>query len=262
MWYFNSRQRNKLLRNHLSPIKSDENSAIQARLIFEAQVAFLVDCKDLRIEELIHKGGRIQQKMNESRKKVENEILKKWFERYSVIGWDVVNNSNEDNLGKLKEMLENRKSFADEVEVILIKRHKEIYDRLDGLTNHFSDNAIVPHNLIAELILDLCRGNRQWQFLCENECLKINGDYPIETPPEVTQPCPLGEERENEKKIPLQDVLEEVSTLVVHHNPEWFENHREAFKRMSDRMFNMEYDESKFRERFYQAISDRQIRKR
>jgi len=95
MWYVNSRQRNKMLRTHLSSIKSDENSAIQARLIFEAQVAFLVDCKDLLIEERIHKGGRIQQKMNKSRKKVENELLKKWIEHYAAIDWHIVNNSNE-----------------------------------------------------------------------------------------------------------------------------------------------------------------------
>ena len=94
---------------------------IQARLIFEVPVAFLVDCKDLLIDELIHKGGRIQQKMNESRKKLENEILKKWIEKDSVIGWCVVKNRNEDNFGKLKEKLENRKSFANEVEVILIR---------------------------------------------------------------------------------------------------------------------------------------------
>ncbi|OEU65866.1 MAG: hypothetical protein BA863_04120 [Desulfovibrio sp. S3730MH75] len=56
----------------------------------------------------------------------------------------------------------------------------------------------------------------------------------------------MGDERENEKKIPLLEVLEEVSTLVVRHNPEWFESHREVFKRMSEHMFSMEYDESKF----------------
>jgi hypothetical protein len=302
---------------------------IQARLIFEAQVAFLVDCKDLLIEELIHKGGRIQQKMNESRKKVENEILKKWIEKYSVIGWCVVKNRNEDNLGKLKEILENRKSFANEVEGFLIKRHRKgfdlIYDCLNMLTNHFSDNEIIPHDLVAELILDLCRGNRLWQFICEDECLKIsqnkalitelrlpnpplakavlakkllnylqngkltipgsfkfqnfgeliksvdltdkdeivtkenlemliNGDCPVETPPEITQPCPFGEEKENEEKIPLQEVLEEVSKLVVRHNPMWFENHREVSKRVSECMFSMEYDENKFKERFYQSI--------
>jgi hypothetical protein len=81
------------------------------------------------LSEFIHKGGRIQQKMNETRKKVENEILKKWIEQYSAIGWDVVNNSDEDNLGKLKKMLENRKSLADEVEVVHIKRHKESFDQ-------------------------------------------------------------------------------------------------------------------------------------
>ena len=30
------------------------------------------------------------------------------------------------------------------------------------------------YDLVAELILDLCRGNRLWQFLCETECLKIS----------------------------------------------------------------------------------------
>jgi hypothetical protein len=83
----------------------------------------------------------------------------------------------------------------------------------------------------------------------------INGDYPIEVPPEITQPCFLGREEEGyEEKIPLQSVLEEVSTLITHHNPKWFENHKEVFKLMGDRMFCMEYDESKFKERFYQAI--------
>ena len=44
-----------------------------------------------------------------------------------------------------------------------------------------------------------------------------------------------------------------MSTLVVRHNPEWFESHREVFKRMSEHMFSMKYDESKFRDRFYHA---------
>jgi hypothetical protein len=331
-WYPRIKDRIKGLQNHVSSIKSDEALPIQTRLIFEAQIAFLVDCKDLLVEEIIHKGGRVQQDMNESRKKVENELLKKWIEQYSAIGWSVVNNPNGNDLNKLREMLENKKLLEDEVDLLLIKSHTIsldfIYECLDRHTNHFSDDKIVPHDPVAELILDLCRGNRICQFLSDEEYLKIsrnktlirelrlhnssfakavlakkllkylqsgkftipgsfkfqdfgrciknvtltdkdefikkedldlliNGDYPIEVPPEITQPCFLGEEggnEENEEKIPLQAVLEEVSTLITHHNPEWFENHKEVFKRMGDRMFSMEYDESRFKERFYQAI--------
>ncbi len=329
-WYSRIKDRIKVLQNHVSSIKSDKSLPIQTRLIFEAQIAFLVDCKDLLVEELIHKGGRVQQNIQESRKKVENELLKEWIEQYSAIGWSIVNNPNGNDLNKLKEMLENEKLLEDEVELLLIKSHMKsldfIYDYLDRHTNHFSDDKIVPHDPVAELILDICRGNRLWQFLSNDECLKIsrnktmirelqlpnsplakavlakkllnyiqsgkftihgsfkfqnfgrsikniiltdkdelikkedlemliNGNYPIEVPSKITQPGFLGEEEEiNEEKIPLKYVLEEVSTLITHHNPEWFENHKEVFKLIGDRMFSMEYDERKFKERFYQSI--------
>ncbi len=175
-WYSRIRDRIKILQNHLSSIKSDKSLPIQTRLIFESQIAFLVDCKDLLIEESIHKFGRIQQKMNESRKNVENDLLKNWIEQYSASGWGVINNPNEDNLIKLKEILENNELFLDDVELILLKNNTRsldlIYDNLDKCTNHFADK-IIPHGSIADLILNLCRGSRQWQFLSDDEYLKI-----------------------------------------------------------------------------------------
>jgi hypothetical protein len=41
---------------------------------------------------------------------------------------------------------------------------------------------------------------------------------------------------------------------VADHNPEWFQNHQEIFKKMTDGMFEMEYDEAIFRTKLYQAI--------
>jgi len=176
-WYFRIRNRIKVFQAHLRYIKSDKSLPSQARLIFESQVAFLVDCKDLFIEEIIHKGGRIQQKMNESRKDVENDLLKKWKEQYTVIGWNVVNNPNGDNLNKLKEMLETKKLILNDVELLLLKTNMKdldfIYDCLDKYTNHFSENKINLHDSVAGLILDICRGTRQSQFLSYDECLKI-----------------------------------------------------------------------------------------
>ncbi len=49
------------LRNLLSSIPPKQQKDIQARLIFEIQTAFIVECTDLLIDELIHRRGRIQQ---------------------------------------------------------------------------------------------------------------------------------------------------------------------------------------------------------
>jgi hypothetical protein len=62
------------LRSLLSSIPPKQQKDIQARLIFEIQTAFMVECTDLLIDELIHRRGRIQQSMNASRQKVENDF--------------------------------------------------------------------------------------------------------------------------------------------------------------------------------------------
>ena len=58
----------------LSSIPPKQQKDVQARLIFEIQTAFMVACTDLLIDELIHRRGRIQQSLNASRQKVENDF--------------------------------------------------------------------------------------------------------------------------------------------------------------------------------------------
>jgi hypothetical protein len=70
-------QRERHLRSLLSSIPPDQQYDIQARLTFEIQVVFMVECSDLLLEEIIHRRGRIQQSMNASRQKVENELRRK-----------------------------------------------------------------------------------------------------------------------------------------------------------------------------------------
>lgn len=55
-------------------IPPKQQKDVQARLIFEIQTAFMVECTDLLIDELIHRRGRIQQSLNASRQKVENDF--------------------------------------------------------------------------------------------------------------------------------------------------------------------------------------------
>jgi hypothetical protein len=81
-WFIRIRHRSKILRNHLSRIKADESLSNQARLLFEEQVNFIVQLKDILINELIHREGRIQSDINANRQKTENKIREEWIDKY------------------------------------------------------------------------------------------------------------------------------------------------------------------------------------
>jgi len=68
------------LRSLLSSIPSHQQEESQARLIFETQLAYVVECSDLFVTEVIHRKGRIHQSMTARRQKVENPIRKEELE--------------------------------------------------------------------------------------------------------------------------------------------------------------------------------------
>lgn len=331
-WFPRIRPRSKVIRNHLSRIKANESLSDQALLIFEAQVDFVVRLKDILIDELIHRMGWIQQAMDGNRQRIENRIRAQWINKYYDIGDKVSVNPNEENLAKLKELIERGKTESEEAELELMKQHQsdyeKIYEHLKKLTNNFSDDEIIPHHATARVLLDLCRGERKWAFLTEEErkkltknrliqnlrepgqCLRavltkklfnyirkgkltlahtfkyqdigkviesvelsdsdwmitgedieklIEGTYPFNFENEIFQTPSLGD-KENEPdyhaytKIPFQQVQNQVSELVADHNLGWFQDHKEIFEKMTDGLFEMEYDELTSRKRLYEAI--------
>ncbi len=86
----------------------------------------------------------------------------------------------------------------------------------------------------------------------------IEGTYPINFEKEVFQKSPLDEEGEFDhqpyNKIPFQQVQNQVAGIVADYNPTWFQSHQEIFEKMTDHMFEMEYDELTFRTKLYDAI--------
>jgi hypothetical protein len=331
-WFSRIRLRSKVIRNQLSRIKADKALAFQARLIFEAQVDFIVRLKDILIDELIHRMGWIQRSKDGNRQKIENRIRTQWIHKYYDVGDKVSTNPNEENLAKLKELIDRGKPESDEAELELMKQHQvdyeKIYERLKKLTNIFSEAEVIHHHTTAQVLLDLCRDERKWEFLTEEErknltknkliqdlkepkqYLKavltkklisyirkgkitfahsftyqdigkviesielsdgdwrltredieklIAGTYPINFEAEIVQ-TPSIDDWEHEQdyhpynKIPFQQVQNQVSGLVADHNPEWFQSHKEIFEKMTDGMFEMEYDELTFLTRLYEAI--------
>jgi transcription elongation factor GreA-like protein len=87
----------------------------------------------------------------------------------------------------------------------------------------------------------------------------IGGTYPINFESESFQTPAMGGRGNDTNyplfdKIPFQQVQKQVSDLVADHNPEWFQSHKEIFEKMTDGMFEMEYDELTFLIRLYEAI--------
>jgi hypothetical protein len=331
-WFTRIRSRSKVIRNHLSRIKVDESLSDQALLIFEAQVDFIVRLKDILIDELIHRMGWTQRSKDDNRQKIENRIRTQWIDKYYDVGNKVSANPNEGNLAKLKKLIDRGKPESDEADMELTKQHQvdyeKIYEHLKELTNNFSEAEITHHHTTAQVLLDLCRDERKWEFLTEEErknmtknrliqdlrepgqCLKavltkklisyirkgkitfthsfkyqdigkviesvelsdtdwmvtrgdieklIDGTYPINFETESFQRSPPDDEEnvqvyQTHNRIPFQQVQNQVSGLIADHNPEWFQIHKEIFEKMTDGMFEMEYDELTFRIRLYEAI--------
>ncbi|NQE53771.1 hypothetical protein C5S29_09270 [ANME-1 cluster archaeon GoMg3.2] len=321
-----------MIRNQLSRIKADKTPPFQARLIFEAQVDFIVRLKDILIDERIHRLGRTQQSKDSNRQKIENRIRTQWIYKYYDAGDNVLTNPNEGNLAKLKELIDRRKPESDEADMGHMKQHQvdyeKIYAQLKKLTNNFSEEEITAHHTTAQVLLDLCISKRKWAFLTEEErknltknrliqctadpkqCLKAvltkklisyirkgkitfahsfkyqdigkviesvelsdtdwvvtRGDiekliectYPINFESERFQRSPPDDEEDAQEyqthnKIPFQQVQNQVSGLIADHNLEWFQSHKEIFEKMTDGMFEMEYDELTYRIRLYEAI--------
>lgn len=184
------RPRSKLIRNHLSRIKPEKSLSSQARLIFEIQADFIVRLKDIFMDELIHKKGWIDRSMNDSRQKIENRIRTQWINEYCGMMDEVLVNPTEENLSKLKELIDSGKPESAEAALELIKQHhrdyEKIYGHLEKLTNSFSEEEIIPHHKTAQVLLELCRGKCQWTYLSEEVRKKLNSNRHIQN---MKEPC-------------------------------------------------------------------------
>ncbi len=319
-------QRERHLRSLLSSIPSDQQYDIQARLTFEIQVAFLVECLDLLLEEIIHRRGRIQQSMNASRQKEENELRKKALESMRAM---IKENLHSPDMAKLYFLSE---AVSEDIEarIVLLRRHKKSYQLIlkviENLVNTL-ENDIVFHTNEGLNFYRLASGRTTWEYLDEttkrrltrdptltnaigdgnedvaqflaidrlveyirhgkitftgsysfqdigsrlkeirveegdgfltSEILEqlIAGTFPVDISP-LCESENIYEEIEDltlPAWVDMSSVLKEVSKFVRETTPDWFDEHIALFKQQTDGMFNMEYTEDEFAERFYEAI--------
>lgn len=161
-------QRERQLRSLLSSIPSDQQEAIQARLIFEIQAAFLVECLDVLLEEIIHRRGRIQQSMNAARQKAENTIRKNALESVRAAMKEMIQSSSPD-MQKLYFLSETVPEGI-KARMVLLKRHKESYDLLlnmiQNLVNTLGENVMF-HTHEGVNFYKLAASETSWKYLDE-----------------------------------------------------------------------------------------------
>lgn len=160
--------RESQLKSLLTSIPSDRHEDVQARIVFEIQATFLVECMDLLLDEIIHKRGRIQQSLNASRQKVENDLRKK------ALG--LIRAAIRENLQKPSPDMEKLYLLAETISedikarMILLRRHKESYhlilNIIENLMNILGDD-IVFHTDEGLNFYRLASGKTKWEYLDE-----------------------------------------------------------------------------------------------
>lgn len=160
--------RERQLKSLLTSIPSDRHEDVQARLVFEIQATFLVECLDLLLDEIIHKRGRIQQSLNASRQKVENDLRKSALDLIRAAIKEIMQKPSSD-MEKLYLLSE---TISEDIKarMILLRRHKESYhlilNLIENLMSILGDD-IVFHIDEGLNFYRLASGKTRWEYLDE-----------------------------------------------------------------------------------------------
>ena len=159
------------MRNLLTSIPPNQQKEVQARLVFEIQVVFIVECFDLLIDMLIHKYGRIQQAINKSRQKVENHILEITLLSIRKDLNDMCTKSSPD-MKVIYNLANCAVSEKTKARIELLKKHSGdfhlILQVLDDLTDSMTD-GVTFHNIDDHRLFLLAKDKNKWKYWSEKE---------------------------------------------------------------------------------------------
>ena len=161
--------RSKFLPKLLSSIPPNQQLEAQAKLIFEIQAAYIIECKDLLIGELIHKLGRSKQSDNASRQKVENQVRKTALEsiRKDLKEMDESGNIDPHIIKKHANVLIDEEILS---RIKLLRKHSDAYRSILKHLNDLTDNmtsGVKFQRKETRTIYQLATGEITWDKLNE-----------------------------------------------------------------------------------------------
>jgi len=163
--------RSRFLKKLLNSISSNQQLEAQAKLIFEIQASFIVECTDLLIDELIRKQGRIRQSDNASRQKIENQLRKDVLDsfRNEFKGLSDSDKIDVKVIKKYSNVLIDEELLA---RITLLRQHSEAYRSILKHLNDFTMNmtcGVRFQRKEARAVYKLATGEITWKDLSEQE---------------------------------------------------------------------------------------------
>jgi hypothetical protein len=163
--------RNRFLKNILTSIHPNQKIGAQIRLFFELQAAYVIECMDLFIDEIIHEQGRMRQSDNASRQKTENQFRKEALETLRKnLKQLAMSEKIEPNI-----LIECSNVLIDEelqTKIKLLEKHSYscqwILKLINGLTSNMTQ-GVKFHRIEAKTVYRLATGEITWNTLNENE---------------------------------------------------------------------------------------------
>ncbi|HSQ86305.1 MAG TPA: hypothetical protein VLM43_16455, partial [Desulfobacterales bacterium] len=135
------------------------------------QAAFVIECMDLFINEIIHEQGRMRQSDNASRQKTENKFRKEALEKLRKdLKQLALSEKIEPNI-----LLEHSDVLVDEelqTRIKLLEKHSHSCQRIMELMNSLTSNmtqSVKFHRIEAKTVYRLAAGEIKWDTLSENE---------------------------------------------------------------------------------------------
>jgi len=173
--------RNRFLKNILTSIHPNQKIGAQIRLFFELQAAYVIECMDLFIDEIIHKQGRMRQSDNASRQKTENQFRKEALEKLRK---DIKQLANSEKI-EPNILLKCSDVIIDEelqTRIKLLENHSDSCQSIMKLINSLTTNmtqGVKFHRNEAKTVYRLATGEITWITLNENEKRSIawNPDF-------------------------------------------------------------------------------------
>jgi len=159
------------LRSLLSSIPPHQQEETQARLIFEMQLAYVVECTDLFVTEILHRKGRIHQSMNARRQKVQNQIRKEELVSIRNKSRDMVlaHKPDMDTIHKIAYPAIEEKIRA---RFKLLRANKNTYKFLIGLLQEFTKDGLNEfhfHLDEGKRFFDLACGETNWKYWSDKD---------------------------------------------------------------------------------------------
>jgi len=161
----------KFLKKLLSSIPPNQQPEAQAKLIFQIQASYIIECKDLIIVQLIHKHGRTIQSDNTSRPKVENNLREDSLDAFrnefknlndsaKIDARHIKKHSNvpieEDILARIKLLRDNTDAYRKSLQF------------LNDLTNNMTTGVKFQINE-AQTVYKLATGELTWNKMNEQQ---------------------------------------------------------------------------------------------